>query len=136
MSFWRDSRLARYILDVPYTPVAPGTCFLSYCIYTQHFLSETMSWGIMCAVPHASKHLRCAHFYFKQSQGPGWRGHPVEDSKFKPKKEKNQLQKLLGSGNINSEVFFQNTSKGRLRSFGRNSKGHSLFTQLSISRFN
>lgn len=54
-----------------------------------------------------------------------------------PKKEKeNQLQKLLGSGNINSEVFFQNTSKGRLRSFGCNSKGHLLFTLLSISRFN
>ncbi len=52
-----------------------------------------------------------------------------------PKKKKNQLQKLLGSGNINSELFFQNTFKGRLRSFGRNSKGHSLFTQLSISRF-
>lgn len=63
----------------------------------------------------------------------------VKGGKFEPKKrkkKKNQLQKLLGSGNINSEVFFQNTSEGRLRSFGCNSTGHVLFTLLSISSFN
>lgn len=97
-------------------PCGPAHAF-SVTVFTLN-TSSLKQWAeelcSLCAAPDASERLRSAHFYLRQLQGPGWRGHPVEGGKFEPKKRKKKkksAKKLLGSGNINSEVFFRTPPK-------------------------
>lgn len=107
------------------------------------FLSETMSRGIMraeelyAALPHTAQVQTPTNSTlspFRQSRELGWGGHAVEHSNLE---QKNQLEKLLGSGRHKFwGIYFKNTSEGRLRSFGRNSKGHFSVYCATISCFN
>lgn len=87
MGISRDSRLHSRCAVLP---LAPAHAF-SVTVFTLN-ISSLKQWAkelcTLLAAPDASEYLRSAHFYLRQLQGLGWRGHPVEDGNFKPKKRK------------------------------------------------
>lgn len=89
--------------------------------------------------PHISDAL--LHNLVLDNCGWGWKGHFLDNSKKKKKKERSQLENLLGSGRHKFYVSFffspEIPYKGRLRSLGCCCTGHFfLFTAFSTSCFN